>query len=176
MINLKIIKASEEEIKNIARIYVNSWRTTYHGLVPDDYLDNLSYQEAEQKWFNFLNNKNEPFIYIAINHAGKMIGFAAGKSIDDEKFEGELYALYLLKESRGLGVGKRLVSAIAKHFKEEGITSMMVWVMEQNKSGLGFYERMGGKKYLCRKSEFGEMVVDDVAYGWKEVSVLCMEK
>lgn len=53
---------------------------------------------------------------------------------------------------------------------------MMVWVMERNKSGLGFYERMGGKEYLRRKSEFGGMVVDDVACGWKDVSVLCMEE
>jgi hypothetical protein len=28
---------------------------------------------------------------------------------------------------------------------------------------------------LRRKSEFGGMVVDDVAYGWKDVSVLCTD-
>ena len=176
MISLKIKKASEEDIKAVARVYVDGWKTTYNGLVPDDYLDRLSYEEAEQKWHDFLNNENEPFIYIAMNNAGKIIGFASGKSIDDGNFDGELYSLYLLQECRGLGVGRQLVSAIAKHFNEKGITSMMVWVMEQNKSGLGFYKRMGGKEYLRRKSEFGGMVVDDVAYGWKDVSVLCMEE
>ena len=172
---MKIKKASEEDIKTVARIYVDGWRTTYHSLVPDDYLDRLSYEEAEQRWLHFLTNENEPFIYIAMTDAGKSIGFASGKSIDDENFDGELYSLYLLQACRGLGIGRQLVSAIAKHFKEKGIASMMVWVMEQNKSGLGFYERMGGKEYLRRKSEFGGMVVDDVAYGWKDVSVLCME-
>ena len=175
-INLKVRKASKEDIKAVARIYVDSWRTTYQGLVPYDYLDKLSYEEAEQRWLTFLNNENDPFIYIAINDVGKVIGFASGKSIDDEHFDGELYSLYLLKESRGLGVGRKLVSAIAMHFEEKGIASMMVWVMEQNKSGLDFYERMGGKKYLHRKSEFGGTVVDDVAYGWKNVSVLCVEE
>ncbi|WP_210095937.1 GNAT family N-acetyltransferase [Oceanobacillus polygoni] len=116
------------------------------------------------------------FIYVAINKAGKTIGFASGKSSDDENFNGELYSLYLLQECRGLGIGRELVSAIAKHFRAKGITSMMVWVMKQNKSGLGFYERMGGKEYLRRKSEFGEVVVDDVAYGWEDVSVLCLEE
>ena len=111
-----------------------------------------------------------------MNDAGKIIGFASGKSIDDENFDGELYSLYLLQECRGLGVGRQLVSAIAKHFKEKGISSMMVWVMKQNKSGLGFYERMGGKEYLRRKSKFGGTVVDDIAYGWKDISVLCMEE
>lgn len=173
---MKIKKASEEDIKSIARVYIDGWKTTYPGLVPDDYLDRLSYEEAEQKWLNFLNHENEPFIYIAMNDVGKIIGFASGKSSDDENFDGELYSLYLLQECRGLGVGKQLVSAIAKHFKEKGIASMLVWVMERNKSGLGFYERMGGKEYLHRKSEFGGMVVDDVAYGWKDVSVLCTEE
>ena len=172
MISLKIKKANEEDIKAVSRVYVDSWKTTYHGLVPDDYLDSLSYKEAEQRWLHFLNHENEAFIYIAVNNAGNIIGFASGKSMDDENFDGELYSLYLLQKCRGLGIGRQLVSAIANHFKEKGFTSIMVWVMEKNKSGLGFYERMGGKKYLRRKSEFGGMVVDDVAYGWKDVSVL----
>lgn len=52
---------------------------------------------------------------------------------------------------------------------------MMVWVMKQNKSGLGFYERMGGKEYIHRTSTFGGTVVEDVAYAWKEISDLCIE-
>ena len=49
---------------------------------------------------------------------------------------------------------------------------MLVWVMEQNKSGLGFYKWMSGKEYIRRTSTFGETVVDDVAYGWNDISVL----
>lgn len=173
---MKISTASKEDIKSVARVYVDAWKTTYNGLVPNDYLESLSYVDAEQKWHNFLNNKNEPFIYIAMNDTEEIIGFASGKRIDDENFDGELYSLYLLQECRGLGVGRQLVSAVANHFKEKGITSMMVWVMEQNKSGLGFYERIGGEEYIRRKSEFGGMVVDDVAFGWKDISVLCMEQ
>ncbi|MGO4886177.1 GNAT family N-acetyltransferase [Anaerobacillus sp. MEB173] len=176
MISLEIRKATEEDVLGIARVYVDGWKTTYRGLVPEDYLDGLSYEEAEQKWLNFLNAENEPFMYIAIREEDNIIGFVAGKSIDDENFGGELYALYLLEECRGLGVGRQLFSAIAKHFKEIGITSIMVWVMEQNKYGLGFYESMGGKEYFRRKSEFGGMTVDDVAYGWKDVSVLCIQE
>ncbi|MEC1724450.1 MULTISPECIES: GNAT family N-acetyltransferase [Bacillaceae] len=167
--------ASKEDIKGVLRVYVDSWRTTYRGLVPDDYLDELSYEDAEKRWIDFLNNENEPFIYVAISNTGKIIGFASGKSIDENNFDGELYSLYLLQECRGLGVGRQLVSAIAKHFKEKCIYSMMVWVMKQNKSGLGFYERMGGKEYIHRTSTFGGAAVEDVAYGWKNISELCIE-
>ncbi|PEC22861.1 GNAT family N-acetyltransferase [Bacillus cereus] len=172
---MEIRKANKEDIKGVSRVYVDSWKTTYRGLVPDNYLDELSYEDAEKRWIDFLNNKNEPFIYVAINDTGKIIGFASGKSIDEKNFDGELYSLYLLQECRGLGVGRQLVSAIAKHFKEKGIYSMMVWVMKQNKSGLGFYKRMGGKEYIHRTSTFGGTVVEDVAYAWKEISELCVE-
>ncbi|UNJ81329.1 GNAT family N-acetyltransferase (plasmid) [Bacillus sp. CMF21] len=172
---MEIRKASKEDLKQVSRVYVDSWRTTYRGLVPDDYLKELSYEEAEKRWIDFSDNENEPFIYVAINDEGKIIGFASGKSIDEKNFDGELYSLYLLQECRGLGVGRQLVSAIAKHFKEKGIYSMMVWVMKQNKSGLGFYERMGGIEYIHRISTFGGTKVEDVAYGWKDISVICFE-
>ena len=172
---MEIRKASKEDIKHVSKVYVDSWRTTYQGLVPDDYLKELSYDDAEKSWIDFLNNENEPFIYVAINDIGKIIGFASGKSINEKNFDGELYSLYLLQECRGLGVGRKLISAIAKHFKERDIHSMLVWVMKQNKSGLGFYERMGGKEYIHRTSTFGGTKVEDVAYGWQDISVLCID-
>ena len=173
--NLEIREANKEDIKSIARVYVDSWKDTYHRLVPNDYLDKLTYEEAEKKWNDFLNNEHEPFIYVSLNDAGDVIGFASGKTIDEGNFDGELYSLYLSKESRGLGIGRQLISVIAKHFKEKGINSLMVWVMKQNKSGLGFYERMGGKEYIHRTSVFGGTIVEDVAYGWKDISTLYTE-
>ncbi|WP_438298441.1 N-acetyltransferase family protein [Sporosarcina sp. FA15] len=128
---MEINKASKEDIKHISRVYVDSWRATYRGLVPDDYLKELSYEEAEISWIDFLNYENEPFIYVATNDEGKLIGFASGKSTDDKNYDGELYSLYLTEECRGLGVGRHLVSAITKHFIEKDIHTMMVWVMKK---------------------------------------------
>lgn len=172
---MEIRRASKEDIKSVSRVYIESWRNTYRGLIPDDYLDTLSYEEAETKWINFLNNENEPFIFVAMNDVGNMIGFAAGQSVNDKKYAGELYSLYLLQEAKGLGIGRKLISVTAKHFREKGIYSMMVWVMRQNKSGLGFYEHMGGEEYIHRTSLFGGTEVEDVAYGWKNTSKLCTE-
>ncbi|WP_140402817.1 GNAT family N-acetyltransferase, partial [Bacillus wiedmannii] len=98
---MEIRKASKEDIKGVSRVYVDSWRTTYRSLVPDDYLDELSYEDTEKRWIGFLNNENEPFIYVAINDTGKIIGFASGKRVDEKNFDGELYSLYLLQECRG---------------------------------------------------------------------------
>lgn len=165
----------KNDVKNISEVYVDSWRITYRGLVPDDYLDKLSYIETEKKWMDFLNNEKENFIFVVSNEVGNIIGFASGRSIGEKDFGGELYSLYLLQECREKGLGRLLVKTIAKHFKEKGIDSMMVWVMKNNELGLGFYKNIGGKAYNERTSTFGGAEVKDVAFGWNDISVLCTQ-
>ena len=43
-----IREASPTDAAAIARVHVDSWRTTYAGIVPADYLANLSYTRREQ--------------------------------------------------------------------------------------------------------------------------------
>jgi len=171
--NVKIRKGNIDDIKAISKIYIDTWKTTYNGLVPENFLNELSYEEAENKWIHFFSDQlHQSFIYVAINDFEKIIGFAAAQNISDQEFQGELYALYLLPQAQGLGAGRSLISAIAEHFMEEGIFSMMVWVMKNNNSGRGFYKRLGGKYYTYRESEFGGFLVEDEAYGWKDISML----
>lgn len=170
---MKIRKANLDDIKTISKIYIDTWRTTYNGLVPVNFLNELSYEEAESKWTHFLSNQlHQTFIYVAINNSEEIVGFAAAQNSDDLEFKGELYALYLLPKAQGLGAGRLLISAIAEHFMEKDIFSMLVWVMKNNNSGRGFYKRLGGQYYSHRESVFGGTRVEDEAYGWKDTSTL----
>ena len=47
---MRIREASPTDATAIARVHVDSWRTTYAGIVPADYLANLSYVQREQFW------------------------------------------------------------------------------------------------------------------------------
>jgi len=53
---VKIRKANIDDIRVISKIYVDTWKTTYNGLVPDNFLNELSYEEAENKWIKFFND------------------------------------------------------------------------------------------------------------------------
>ncbi len=65
---LNIRLATSNDMKAIAKIYVDTWRTTYAGLVPDVYLEQLSVQQAEQKWTQFLNDSSQDtFLYVVLN-------------------------------------------------------------------------------------------------------------
>lgn len=82
----------------IAKVHVDSWRTTYKNIVPDIYLNNLSYERREQLWND---NISKDKVFVAENEHGKIVGFATGGKERNEKFtnfHGELTSIYILKE------------------------------------------------------------------------------
>ena len=171
---LNIRLATSNDMKAIAKIYVDTWRTTYAGLVPDVYLEQLSVQQAEQKWTQFLNDSSQDtFLYVVLNEKGMIMGFAAAQihTIDGVR-KGELSALYVLPEAHGLGIGKKLMATVSVHFLKAEVFSMMVWVMKKNEPGRAFYKRLGGKYLGHRESRFGNVMVEDEAYEWLDVTRL----
>ena len=51
--------ATIDDARVIAQVHVDTWRTTYAGIVPDDYLRDLSYERRERQWQSFYT-KPEP--------------------------------------------------------------------------------------------------------------------
>lgn len=42
---MQIRKATINDAEGIAKVHVDSWRTTYKGIIPDEFLYNLSYKK-----------------------------------------------------------------------------------------------------------------------------------
>ena len=77
--DMRIRRANLADAAAIARIQVDTWRTTYPGIVPAEYLANLSYRDGGSWWETVLS-KDRPAarILVAQNHVGEVIGFAGG--------------------------------------------------------------------------------------------------
>ena len=56
---MPIRDATPADIPAIARIHVDSWRTTYRGLMPDDLLAGLSYERRERQWAQAITRSGE---------------------------------------------------------------------------------------------------------------------
>ena len=94
-----IREASPSDAAAIARVHVDSWRTTYAGIVPADYLANLSYTRREQFWRDILSTPTPSgCVYVAAQDTGEIVGFASGgpERSGNAIYRGELYAIYLL--------------------------------------------------------------------------------
>ena len=77
-----IQEAKGIDAASVDRVVVDTWRTTYIGIVPQAYLDSLSYEKATSRWQERLSNmaKLWPgwFTYIAEENNDNVIGFADG--------------------------------------------------------------------------------------------------
>jgi ribosomal protein S18 acetylase RimI-like enzyme len=168
---MNIRKATIEDAKAIATVHVESWKTTYQGIVPSSYLAQLSVSEKEQLWQRGLNQpKHSIFV---VEEDGKVCGFISGGKNratqgKEAKYEGEIYAIYLLKEAQGKGYGTKLVKVLVDDFQREGIRSMVVWVLADNPSRR-FYERLGGEKIAEEVVDIGGKKLTEWCYGWKSI-------
>lgn len=171
---MSIRQARIEDAAGIAKIHVDTWRTTYAGIVPAEHLANLSYEKREKIWAQGLSNPDSKvFYYVADDDSGRLIGFVNGgpERTNDPDYKGELYAIYILKQYQGQGLGHRLVSALAKGLLSTRIDSMLLWVLADNPA-CHFYESLGGQRIKSKQENIGGATLEEIAYSWKDIRIL----
>ena len=164
-----IREASLYDVKGIAKVHVDSWRTTYKNIIPDDFLNNLSYERREQLWTNSIPNGN---VFVAENELGQIVGFSSGgkeRSGKYKDYKGELSSIYILKEFQGKDIGKLLAKPVLEKIVELRLNTMLVFVLEENESKL-FYEALGGKVIDKVEVEIAGKKLNELVYGWDNVA------
>lgn len=166
--------AREEDLPAIARVHVDTWRITYAGLIPDDFLASLSYESREQMWRGTItDSEGRSSLFVAQDLAGHITGFAScGAERDgDSVYTGELYAIYVDQMAQGKGIGRSLVQSVARDLVQRGHTSLLIWVLANNPYRL-FYEALGGVAVKHKDITFGKATLAEVAYGWPDIQSL----
>lgn len=178
-VRLNIRRAVVTDAPAIATVHVDAWKTAYRGVVPEDYLANLSYSEREARWSATLSDPAN-LVFVAEDSFPKspekwMMGFCSGganRSIKtDPDYAGELGAIYILEEYRGRGTGSALVRYLVRALVERGYTSMLVWVLARNPYRR-FYEKLGGEYIRSQEIEIGGETFEEAAYGWRDLEIL----
>ncbi len=167
--------ATVRDADDIAIVHVISWRETYPGIVPQSVLDGLSTVERAERWRSILNRQAaRDANFVACDHAGMVVGFAsAGRQrYAASSYDGEFYALYVLRRAQGRGLGRSLMRAMARSLCDDGMRSANVWVAARNIAACQFYASLGGRFVAVSSDALGGVVIDAVAYGWDDLSVL----
>lgn len=170
-----IREATHSDVPTISRVHVDTWKTTYGGIVPDEYLANLSYERRENGWVQILRRApaDGNFTYVAEDEFGEIIGFANGgvERTGDPVYRGELTAIYIRQSHQGQGIGRSLVQIVAERLGQLGLSSMLVWVLIDNPA-CQFYAALGGKIVYEKALSMGGKPLVEIAYGWVDTSVL----
>ncbi|WP_206207721.1 GNAT family N-acetyltransferase [Virgibacillus indicus] len=165
---MKIRKASQRDAVKIAKVHVDSWKSTYKDILPDKLLNSLTYEQRTKLWEN---NLKEQQVYIAENSGDEIIGFSVGGKERTEKYDdynGELFAIYILEVYQGKGIGKLLLRPVIDELKQMGINSMIVLVLEDNPAKY-FYESLGAKKIDTLKIKIAGVEFKELVYGWENL-------
>lgn len=160
--------ATIHDAPHIAQVHIDSWKTTYRGIVPQEYLDSLNYAARTESWKKQLAG-SEAYFLIA-EEAGTLCGFACGGKLRDpiDSYDAEIYAIYLQAEYQKRGIGQSLLSHLAKLLQQDGFSAVAVWALEQNPA-CRFYERLGGHRIAERPIKIGGKELVEVAYGWNNI-------
>jgi ribosomal protein S18 acetylase RimI-like enzyme len=140
-----IRKAVLSDAPSIGKVHVESWRITYKGIIPSSYLDNLNPASSAKKFeADILDGSKKRFVYVAeVDKA--VVGFAIGGPERESSKEdaGEVYAIYILRDFQGQGVGRELLSACREEFLDRDFEKMNLYVLADNPYQR-FYESAGG--------------------------------
>src|SRR6266566_5300935 len=133
--------AASTDADAIARVHVASWRTTYSGLLPDDFLASLSDTNYAERWRRVIAEGSSR-VYVA-EDAGEVVGFASG--------------------------GRELVGSTVGGLRELGLGDLIIWVLRDNSPARAFYERLGGVYVRTQPITIGPVTLEEVSYGWRRL-------
>jgi GNAT superfamily N-acetyltransferase len=174
MTGIAIRRAAAGDAPAIARVRVESWRTTYRGMIPDAYLDGMQVDASTALWDRVLTaGPNTSSVFVAENR-DEVVGFACGTMLKEPKHDlnAELAAVYLRREFQRAGLGRRLVGAVVDAQSAHGATGLLTWVIAGNKAARAFYERLGGELLVEQPFQWDGMDLVEAGYGWRDLSAL----
>lgn len=132
---------TDEDIRGKAYVHCRSWHEAYAGFVPEEYLVALTLEKCEDMAFRWRDN------IIVAKDGDRVVGFAGysdGGTSASRGAVGEIFALYVLSEYYGSGVGKALMDEAMSRLS--GRNMVRLEVLAENARAIRFYEKYGFRK------------------------------
>jgi ribosomal protein S18 acetylase RimI-like enzyme len=135
--------ATAEDARGIAHVRGETWRAAYAHIFTSDQLATISEDQDMERWARFLFALPPHSGALVAVHGVSIVGFASHGPARDDAAIGELYTIYVLPESSGLGVGRALMRETLERMRRHDFTEAVLWVLEDNPRTRRFYELAG---------------------------------
>jgi GNAT superfamily N-acetyltransferase len=171
---ITVRRATAGDAPAIARVRVDSWRSTYRGMIPDAYLDGMKVEASTALWDRVLTAATNTACVFVAELGTDIVGFSAGNRLREPKhgFDAELAAVYLRREFQRAGLGRRLVGAVAETQRALAASGLLTWVIAGNKPARAFYEGLGGELIVEQPFQWDGMDLMEAGYGWRDLVAL----
>ena len=138
--------ATMDDAQAIETVRIATWKACYRGIVPDGYLDALSVQSSRVVRMRKAIDRAESSASLVAVAGSQVIGMGiSGAPQDDQvpKGIGEIYAVYVLPDWQGRGVGRALLQRLTSSLQALGYQSAILWTLRDRRLTRRFYEANG---------------------------------
>ena len=175
MTGVRVREARPEDAEQVAQVQAQTWRAAYLGILPHEVLVGFGEAQGSAFWRRVLERAAGGDAVRVAELDGEIVGFVSAGPIRERipGYSGEFYALYVVPEAQGCGIGTALIAHAGRALIRHRWISAAVWVLEDNTFGRRFYEGLGGlplgvaKTLAYRGSSYP--AVREVAYGWPDL-------
>lgn len=142
--NLIVRDATPGDAYRVAEIHIASWRDTYKGIVPQEFLDSMDVDERAQRWTRSFDRTACKLIVAEVD--SEIVGwcyFGECRDSDVQANTAELWAIYLHPSSINRGIGRALWDTATESLRAQGFIRAIVWVATENERAISFYSKCG---------------------------------
>lgn len=175
---VRVRVATPSDAQQIANLHAESWRSAYRGMFTDAYLDSDEIlSERSTRWSNRFDNPDPKQLVLVVEVDDRLAGFVCAFGDADPQHGTLIDNLHVRKELQRRGIGKRLMSEVAKWCMAElPGDGIFLWVLEPNLPARRFYETLGAT-YIDRELwDLPDGVsLPSIRYAWANVGDLIVE-
>jgi ribosomal protein S18 acetylase RimI-like enzyme len=168
------------DIPAIAAVHVAGWREIYTGLIGATAASSYTEADRARQWATRFAEPDRPSgLFVACEADGSVCGFVACGRARDPALgtEGEFHAIYLLRRTQGLGLGRGLMAAAAGEMRQRGMRSAGLWVLTANTHARGFYRHISGIEHGPPGTfRIGGIEVEEIAVVWGDLAALASDR
>ena len=146
-LEISVRNAQLDDAPALARIFRDSWRLAYAGIIPAMHLEHEILRRDPGWWRR------------AIRSESNLLILTHGETV-------EIYELYLAPVYQGIGLGEYLFEACRATLDDLGLPHLVVWALADNETARAFYRRCGGKPARRSCVRLGKAIGIRVAFEW----------
>ena len=165
--------ATLDDVDELSRLHVLCWQQAYEGLLPAEFLRDLSVEQRAASWRLTVADP-EAFVLVACVH-NQIVGFVScgpSRKVAASYGDGEIYAIYIYRDHYRKGIGRRFMAEAAKFWLAKGGQSLVVMFIAANAQAESFYQSLGGVQVWEGVFEIAGIPVPDKAHAFDNLAAL----
>ena len=163
-LEISVRNAQLDDAPALARIFRDSWRLAYAGIIPAMHLEHEILRRDSGWWRRAIRSESN---LLVLTHGETVAGYATcGRARGGRRDTGEIYELYLAPVYQGIGLGEYLFEACRASLVDLGLPQLVVWALAVLDTARAGCRRCGGKPARRSCVRLGKAIGIRVAFEW----------